>query len=243
VAFTVGLTLLAGLAIGSAPAIASTAARDTALQTRGGTATRRTARLRTLVVGAQIAVTVVLLIAATLTAASFARVLQVDPGFEIDGGLIADVRPPGSQGERIRFFDDLVARAQALPGVARACAINHVPLDNDGATMTFVPEGRPDASRQSALPMGVSDGCFDVLRIPVVGGRGFHRAETESVAIVNESMAAPMRSASASTSASRPDRSSPSSAWCATSAAPRSSRRSPGRSGCPRRAAGRCRSG
>jgi predicted permease len=191
VVFTVGLTFLAGLLVGLAPAVIATRATGEAgpLQARGGTAGRRTVRLRTGIVGVQVAMTVLLLIAATLSAASLARVLHVDPGFEIDSGLIADVRAPGDQGDGIRFFDELVTRAEALPGVARACAINHVPLDNDGGSMTFVAEGKTDADRQGALPMGVTAGCFDTLRIPLRHGRPFQRTETESVAIVNESMA------------------------------------------------------
>jgi predicted permease len=117
------------------------------------------------------------------------RVLGVDPGFDAASSLIADVRPVMSQGEAIPFFDELVTRVEALPGVIRACAINNVPLDNRGPTMTFVAEGRTDADRISALPMGVTDGCFDALRIPIVAGRDFDRRELESVAILNESMA------------------------------------------------------
>lgn len=190
VLYTVGLTIIAGLAVGLVPAIAASRTRHVgSLQARGGTASRATARLRTTVVGAQVAMTVVLLVAATLTAASLARVLDVDPGFEIDSGLIADVSPSGSQGESIAFFDELIERVEAVPGVERACAINHVPLDNAGGGMTFVAEGKTDANMEGALPMGVSEGCFETLRIPLVRGRAFERRETESVAIVNESMA------------------------------------------------------
>jgi predicted permease len=133
--------------------------------------------------------TVVLLISAMLIAASLIRVLRVDPGFEIDRGLIADLRPAGSTGQQIAFFDQLLERVEALPGVERACAINNVPLDNAGASMTFVAEGQTDADRRSALPMGASDGCFDALRIDLLRGRPFQRTETESVTIVTESMA------------------------------------------------------
>jgi len=190
VLFTLGLTVVAGLAVGLVPAVAaSTPGGMGALHSRGGTASRVTARLRTVIVGAQVAVTVLLLIAATLTAASLVQVLRVDPGFEIDRGIIADVRAPGAQGDGIRFFDELVTRAEALPGVTRACAINHVPLGNDGGGMTFVAEGKTDAHMQGALPMGVTEGCFETLRIPLLRGRSFQRQETESVAIVNESMA------------------------------------------------------
>jgi predicted permease len=188
--FALGLTAVAGLAIGAVPALTATGSRQTSLQTaRGGTSDRRTARTRTVILGAQIAMTIVLLVAATLTAASLWRVLGVDPGFTFERGLIADVRPTGSQGENIQFFQTLVERAEALPGVERACAINHIPLANDGGGMTFVPEGRTDADMQGALPMGVTAGCFETLRIPLVSGRTFLATEAESVAIVNESMA------------------------------------------------------
>ena len=192
VLFTMALTVLAGLVVGGMPALIATrtAGAPATLQARGGTATRGATRFRTAIVGAQVAMTVLLLIAATLAAASLVRVLQVDPGFEIDSGLIADVRAPGTQSEGIRFFDDLVRRAEALPGVARACAISDVPLDNRGGGMTFVAEGKTDAEREGAQPMGVTAGCFDALRIPLRRGRTFQRQETESVAIVNESMAA-----------------------------------------------------
>jgi len=188
--FTLGLTVVAGLVVGFVPAVAASAPAGLGpMQARGGTVNLATARLRVVIVAAQVAVTVLLLVAATLTAASLVHVLRVDPGFEIERGLIADVRSPGSQGDGIRFFDELVTRAEALPGVARACAINHVPLDNSGGGMTFVAEGKTDADMQGALPMGVTEGCFETLRIPLVRGRYFERQETESVAIVNESMA------------------------------------------------------
>jgi putative ABC transport system permease protein len=188
--YTVALTAITGLAIGLAPAaVASAARQDGLLQVRGGTDSRRAARLRPVLIGLQVAMTVVLLIAAALTGFSLARVLGVDPGFELEQGIIADVRPQGSTSQQIAFFDRLVERAEALPGVERACAINNVPLDNDGGGMTFVAEGQTDAQRRGALPMGITEGCFDVLRIPLLGGRSFQRRETESVAIVSESMA------------------------------------------------------
>ena len=82
-----------------------------------------------------------------------------------------------------------VLASLALPGVARACAINNVPLDNGGGWMTFVVEGGRDDDMISALPMGVTEGCFDTLQIPLVRGRLFHQRETESVVILTESMA------------------------------------------------------
>ena len=190
VLFTLGLTAFAGLAIGIAPAMVASAPRHAgSLQLRGASDTRGTARLRTIVIGVQVAMTVVLLVAATLTAVSLARVLQVDPGFDVEQALIADVRPLGPTSTRIAFFHDLVDRAEGLPGVQGACGISDVPLDNDGGWMTFVAEGQTDAQRRAALPLGITQGCFDVLRIRLLSGRAFEEREAESVAIVSESMA------------------------------------------------------
>ena len=190
VLFTIGLTAAAGLAIGVAPAVVASAARYVgSLQPRGATDSRSASRLRTVLVGVQVAMTVVLLTAASLTAASLARVLRIDPGFEAEGGIIADVRPSGSRGRQVAFFQQLVERAGALPGVERACAISEVPLDNDGHSWTFVAEGRTDAQRRGALALGVTEGCFEVLRVGLVRGRTFARTEDEPVAIVSESMA------------------------------------------------------
>jgi hypothetical protein len=116
-------------------------------------------------------------------------VLSVDPGFELDRGLIADLRVTGQTSARIGLFDQLVERAEALPGADRACAINHVPLDNNGSSMTYVPWGATYDDRVRALPIGVTDGCFEVLRVTLLAGRPFAQSETESVAILSESTA------------------------------------------------------
>jgi putative ABC transport system permease protein len=189
VIFTVALTLLAGLVVGLVPAVSAAADRPVSeAATRGGTGSRAAARFRGAVVGAQIALTVVLLVAAALTGASLARVLLVDPGFDASSQLIADVQFVGPSSEAIVFYDDLVTRVEALPGVERACAISAVPLGDDSGGMTFVAEGQTDAERQGAIRLGVTDGCFDTLRMRVLAGRGFQRQETTSVAIVSESM-------------------------------------------------------
>ncbi|MEZ5318033.1 MAG: ADOP family duplicated permease [Vicinamibacterales bacterium] len=195
VLFTLALTAVAGLLIGLLPSIAALRGTGGAPSaTRASTPTRAAARLRTLSVSLQVAMAVLLLVAATLTAASLARVLRVDLGFELDRGLIADIRLPytdryASTPSRVGFYRQLVERAEALPGVERACATSGVPLDNNGNWMTWVPEGATDASRQAALPLGVSEGCFDALRIPIIEGRAFTSSEPAPVVILSESLA------------------------------------------------------
>ena len=188
VAFTVGLALLSALLVGLPPAIAASAGDHLSDSSRGGSAGKATTRSRNLVLAAQVAVSVVLLIGAALVGGSLARVLRIDPGFAVSNALVADVRFVGESREGIAFYDDLVTRVEALPGVERACAMSLVPLDGEAGGMTFVAEGETFAERQGALRIGVTDGCFETLRMQVLAGRGFHRQETTSVAIVSESM-------------------------------------------------------
>jgi predicted permease len=103
---------------------------------------------------------------------------------------MADVTP-GSRyptpEARQRFFSELVARVEALPGVERACASNDVPLDNTAFNMTYVAEG--STRLVGSFPKTVTAGCFEVLRLRATRGRLFHEVEPEPVAIVSETMA------------------------------------------------------
>lgn len=188
VAFTIGLTLVAGLIVGLPSAVSASKGGHVMDASRGGTTGRAAARIRNLVLASQVAVSVVLLIGATLVAGSLMRVLRIDPGFAVSSALVADVRFVGSSSEGSDFFDELVTRVEALPGVERACAMSLVPLDGDAGGMTFVAEGETFAERRNAIRIGVTDGCFETLRMQVLSGRGFQRREETSVVIVSESM-------------------------------------------------------
>ncbi len=186
------VSTLAGVCVGLIPAwhVSRPGSRLVAGE-RGSTGHRRIARARALVVGLQVSLTVVLLIVAALVTGSLARVLAVDQGFDLRNGLIADVTLPAARYRDapaiVRFFDTLVERVEAVPGVERACATNDVPLDNAAVNMTYVAEHT--TTLVSAFPKTVSPGCFDVLRIPLLRGRLFADREIERVAIVSQSMA------------------------------------------------------
>lgn len=186
---TLGLAWLTGLLVGALPAWSATRPRPLAQQSRGGTASRAARRTRSAILASQVALSVVLLVAAMLAGGSLARVLDIDPGFELEEGLIADVQTTLSPGQRFPFFDDLVTRVAALPGVERACAMSDVPLDTSGGWMTWVPAGRTDQDRIQAVPLSITEGCFDTLRVRRTLGRSFTRVEGEPVAIVSESVA------------------------------------------------------
>jgi predicted permease len=189
------LSLASGLAFGALPAWRA-ARTDTAsaLGVRGGTGDRSTTRLRTLMVAVEVALAVVLLVGAALLVTSLVNVLDVDPGFDLRQGLVADVSLPMSSypdaDRRARFFDAAIARLEAVPGVARACAISRVPLSGTPGGLTYVPEHetRPVA----ALPLSATPGCFATLGVPLTRGRRFGPDEPAPAAVVSETMARAM---------------------------------------------------
>jgi predicted permease len=192
VLYTIALTGMAGLAVALGPAWY--ASRSTALGPPGSsrsTAESNTIRTTGLVVTTQVALTVMLLIGATLVGVSLIRVLTVDPGFEFNRGIAADLTLPGSRyrdaAARARFFGQLITQIEGLPGAERACVINNLPLDNPGYNMTFVAGGQ--TRLVSSHPLTASPGCFEVLRISLVRGRLFNDVEPAPVAIVSRSMA------------------------------------------------------
>ena len=189
--FTLVVALVTGLAVALLPAWRGSAApRPESAYARGSTASRRAGRGRIAIISAQVALSVVLLVVATLVGASLARVLSVDPGFTFDQGLVADVALPPSRydsaSSRARFFDTVLERVEALPGVSRACAINHVPLDRRTGSMTWVAEGATEMI--PSMPKSASPGCYDVLGVPLLRGRLPAGRETEPVVVISQSM-------------------------------------------------------
>lgn len=184
------LSLALGLLVAAVPAWrAASGGHALQTQTRGATASRATTRARTTIIAAQVALTVMLLVSASLVAVSLARVLGVDPGFRGGGTLVADIALPPSDYDAARarqFFDTLVERAGALPAASGACALNEMPLENDGG-MTWVPEGT--TTLVLATHKSVTAGCFDVLGVPLIRGRLLTASEPDGAVLVSESMA------------------------------------------------------
>lgn len=207
-AFTIALAVAMGVAVALIPAWrASSPPRPDATLGRGSTASRSAARARIGIIGAQVALAVVLLIVATLVGTSLARVLRVDRGFRFDQGLVADLALPQSRYSAIetrvrdgkvervystakatQFLDALVERAEAIPGVTRACVINQVPLDPQVGSMTWVAEG--DTRMISSSVKSASPGCYDVLGVPLLQGRLPRAREAEPVVVLSRSIAA-----------------------------------------------------
>ena len=195
-AFCLGLSLLASVVVGLVPALRISGAafgEGHALHAGGARSTgdRQGERLRTLLVAAQIAMTLVLLIGAGLLIHSFVRLTSVSTGFEASGrdGVLQIVRvtlPPRlyDQPERIHAFArGVFERIQSLPGVKSASLINSVPFAMMFIQGDFEIEGQPKPTLDVGIPKIEAD-YFKTMGIPLLAGREFtgqrHGRSTES---------------------------------------------------------------
>ncbi|MDE3153878.1 MAG: ABC transporter permease [Acidobacteriota bacterium] len=200
-AFTLGLSVLTGLVFGIGPALqASRADLHGALKDGGrGSAAVVHRRFRSTLVAVEIALAVVLLIGASLLLRSFARLLDVNPGFNASHVLAAEVPLPatryGTATRQQAFIDALVQRTAALPGVLRAGATSVLPMSGSNYSRGFEIEGRPRAlpdEESSVAWRTVTPGYFATMGIPLVKGRAFEAQDgpdTLKVAIINTAMA------------------------------------------------------
>ncbi len=159
---------------------------------RGTTAGR--GRLRPALVTVEVALAFVLLIGAGLVIDSLVNLLDVDPGFDGDGVLTARLSLPratyGSDEEVAAFYDRLLERVAAMPGVEEVGAVRPLPLQGGYIAGRFGIEGREET--QEAQFRFVMPGYFRALRIPVLRGRALlrtDRSEAPPVVVVNDSAA------------------------------------------------------
>lgn len=199
--FTLLVAIVTGIVFGTLPAFASrvnvaAAVREGTLQAGDGVLRRR---LQSALVVAQVAVSVVLLSGAGLLLASFYRLQQVDPGYDAEHVLSAEVYGNFSRYGNIdalrRLYEPILDRLAGQPGVVSAAITNAVPLTvTNPGNQRFDIEGRvtddPDR-RPSADVRIVSPGYFETLDIPLLTGRtiaAVDRADGPRVVVVNRSM-------------------------------------------------------
>jgi len=200
--FTIVVSLLTGLIFGLAPATQSSkvnlnetlkeGGRDSASGSHGN-------RIRGLLVVAEVAVSLVLLIGAGLLINSFLRLLNVDAGFRADNLLTINVVLPElkypDQARRTAFYSDLLSRIEALPGVHSAAVTNYIPLTLQGDTFGISIEGRPDPGpdkRPDIVTRVISPKYFSTMGIELLQGREFgeeDRVDSPRVVVVSETMA------------------------------------------------------
>ena len=193
--FTIIVTLVTGLAIGLLPALqASNLHVREALNesSRGSTGTGR--RLRGALLVAEVALSLVLLIASGLLLTSFSRLQQVAPGFQPEGVFTAQLVLPQQRyagRELVAIYDRLYERLSTLPGITSAALTDRVPLTGGISPAPVAVSTRPVplSERPFANRHLVSPRYFETLGIPIRAGRDFDErddATVPHVVIVNE---------------------------------------------------------
>ncbi|HSE98916.1 MAG TPA: ABC transporter permease, partial [Blastocatellia bacterium] len=200
--FTLLISLVTGLIFGLAPAavasnlnlneILKEGGRDSAAGSRGN-------RIRGLLVIAEVAVSLVLLIGAGLLLNSFLRLRSVDPGFRAENLLTMRIVLPDlkyqDQARRSAFYGELVRRTEALPGVQSAAVTNWIPLVLQGDSVGISVEGHPDpgpGQRPIIVTRVVHPHYFSTMGIELLQGRELSeqdRGDSSRVIVVSEAMA------------------------------------------------------
>jgi putative ABC transport system permease protein len=197
--FAAALAVLSGVLFGLAPAF-QTASIDlrNALNeaTRGATGSRAQRHVRSALIVAEVGLALFLLVGAGLLLRSFERLASQLPGFRPENLLVADI--PLSQNaypnsvERMEFFDRLLEKLRAAPGVRTVGAATTLPVAGTGSAIHFNIEGRAPKSPHDYVIIGyrpVTAGYLETLGVPLLRGRFVTQSDTEKapyVAVINQ---------------------------------------------------------
>ena len=186
--FTLLVAIVTGLIFGLAPATQTSHLdlNDTLKESgRDSGSGGRGKRLRSTLVVAEVAVSFILLIGAGLLINSFMHLRNLDPGFRADHLLTAtvdlsEVKYPDTP-RRVAFFDEVLRRIRALPGVQSAAAAGNLPFVYHGDSMNMAVEGIPDPPADQwpdVIYRMVGPGYFSTMEIPLVRGRDYNDQDT-----------------------------------------------------------------
>jgi putative ABC transport system permease protein len=200
--FTLVVTVFCGLLFGLAPAWQTSAIDLNQALREGGKGTGAGAagdRLRNLLVIAEVALALVLLIGAGLFLRSFQKAQEVKPGFDASNVLLVRLAlPPNNYPDSAaitRFTEQAERRLATIPGMQAIGVVNIPPLSGQSASVEFNVVGRPPAARDKtprAQYRIATPGYFRALGIPLVAGRELSErdtAATQPVLLINQQMA------------------------------------------------------
>jgi putative ABC transport system permease protein len=194
-------TILTGLLVGLLPAFSSSGVSpQAALQdhSRGSSGGARRRRLRSTLVVAQVALAVALTVGAGLLLRSFVRVLDVNPGFEVEHLLTWQMNIPDRfarpDDARLAFYRTFFARLEALPGVISVGGTTRVPLGSTSVSTTVQIDGRnlPVGELPEVQFRRSMHNFFPAMGMPILKGRDFTAEDgptAPSVAVINDTMA------------------------------------------------------
>jgi len=197
--FTLALSALIAIVLGVVSALHG-AGRD--LQAglkeaaRGQTAHGAGKRLRGLLVVAQVALTLILLVGAGLLGKSFVELLRVEPGFRPENTVVMNLSLPASddkeqQQRNALFYQQLLERLGQMPGVVANGGINGLPLTNTGADGTFLIDNDPTHTGHAEYRLA-SSGYFAAMGIPLLRGRVFGAGDGDDAppaAVISQALA------------------------------------------------------
>ncbi len=186
--FTIAICVLTGIVFGLVPAL-----RATRIELKATARNRFANALMTI----QIAISIILMIGCGLFLRSLAHLESRERGFDASNLLLFRLDPTlnGYEGSRlVQFYDDVLARVRAVPGVRIATTARYALLTGRSALGTLFIEGKPadEKRREYVYQHTVGEQFLDAMRIPVVLGRGIRASDDESapkVVLINGMLA------------------------------------------------------
>jgi putative ABC transport system permease protein len=185
-------SLLCGIVFGLIPALQASRSnpnRSLRQGERGNTSNR--GRTRSALVIVEVGLSLVLLVGAGLLVKSFVRLMRVDPGFDPDQVLTFNIGLPSSAApaRQLAFYEQVMQRLHALPGVRAAGAVSRLPLAGGNSSRSFSVAGI-EKGYDADIRVSTPD-YFPAMRIPLLKGRSFSESDIGSalnVAVVNEAL-------------------------------------------------------
>jgi putative ABC transport system permease protein len=197
--FTIGISMITGLLFGIFPAWHASKSKINEALKEGGRGTSSGAshhRILNVLVVSQVALALILLVGSGLLINSFYRLHNTNPGFESKNLLAIHMERTrsGSKGDDnnvVAFFNDMIDRYKAIPGVQTAAAINIHPLTPHNSNNGFTVENRPmePGEYYSAENRVITPDYFQTIKIPLIQGRYFDvqdNDDSKKVIIVNQ---------------------------------------------------------
>ncbi|MGH9854274.1 MAG: FtsX-like permease family protein, partial [Blastocatellia bacterium] len=194
--FTLVASALTGVFFGLFPAFQATRLNlNEALKEGGRDGARGRSGMRSLLVVVEVALALALMAGAGLMINSFLRLRQVDAGFKPGRLLTMEIDPTlarhPNHAALAAFYDQLLERIAALPGVESAGVVTRLPLTDARGHYMFRTESQAGWKYAGALPSTISPGYFHTMGIPLLSGRAFTPqdvAQSAPVAVINEAM-------------------------------------------------------
>jgi len=196
--FTVAIAVVATLAAGLAPALGATRASVGAPSSRrAATAGRGELRGRGILVSAQLALALIVLVASGLLIRTFLVLRPVSPGFETEDRIVARATLPVGDPERAdAFLAGLAERVSAQPGGARAAAVTSLPLSGESMLFPVAEvDGRPFGQDDRPFMIhfrAATHDYMDVIGMPIARGRGLEPTDVRGarpVVVLNQNLA------------------------------------------------------